>query len=729
MKKIILQIEGMTCSACSSGLEKYLSKQKGIKSANVNLILSLATIEYDNINKKDIEKHIKDAGFKSLGELKKIKEKETKKEDKIKLIILGLLIIFIMYINKSHMLNLPVVPLINHKNPIIISTISLILTLIHLFYGKDIIKSGVNNLIHKIPNMDTLIMLSVTVSFMYSVYGYINILIGNIEHLKYLYFESTCMIIYFIKLGKYIENISKDKTVSAIKELVQITPENAIIKIDNNEKIIDIDEIKEGDTLICKTGKKIAVDGIITKGQTHVDESFITGESKPVLKTINDKVIAGSILYDGYIEYTAQKIGKDTTISNLVKLVIESTNTKTKIQKLADKISGYFVPTIMLISAFSFIINLILGNSLSDAIIHLVTVLVVACPCALGLAVPLVVMISSGISASHGLFIKNSFVLEIAKNIDTICFDKTGTLTFGKPKIFKYLNYSNLNDKKLLNIVSNLEKHSSHPISTAFNVEEQLEVTNFKTINGMGLSGTINKKEYYLGNLKLLENLNLKNEHKSDYDLLIQNGCSIIFIVENKEVIGLIGVRDIIRTDVRMSIEKLKNKNIEVIMLTGDNETTSKIISKELGINKVIANVLPDEKVNYIKSLVNAGKKVMMVGDGINDAPSLVSATIGISINDGTDVAMDSSDVILMNNDINNIIDLIDISKSSYKIIKQNLFWAFFYNIIMIPVASGLLEPLGLTMSPMLGSIAMTFSSLTVVLNSLRLRRTKNGEN
>lgn len=725
MKKIVLKIGGMTCSACSSGLEKYLTKQVGVKSANVNLVLSIATIEYENINKKNLECYINEAGFESLGEFKGIEDIETNKIDKTKLISLGIFILFIMYVSMGHMIRLPHIPFINHDYPIILATIMLFSTLIFLWYGYDILKSGVKNLLHKMPNMDTLVMFSVLFSFIYSFYGYINIMLGVNEYLGSLYFESTCMVIYFIKLGRFIEDISKDKTKDAIKKLVTITPQNAILKVDGREKKVSIDEVKQEDLLICKSGDKIAVDGIVESGKTYVDESFITGESIPVLKSIGNNVIAGSISYDGYIEYRAKRIGKESTISEIVKLVVEATNTKSKIQKLADRISGYFVPIILIIAVLTFIVHMICGLPIEKAVIHMVTVLVVACPCALGLAVPLVVVVSNGLCAKKGLFLRNSEVLENAKNIDTIVFDKTGTLTFGKLNIFKVFNYSEYKENNLLNIVANLEKNSSHPISTAFKINKKLEVNDFKTINGIGIYGKVNKKEYYLGNDKILSKIKIKDTNKKDYDYLAKNGCSIIYIIENNVVIGLIGVRDIIRIDIKDIIHKFNKNNIEVVMLTGDNEVTAKIIANELGITKVIANVLPQEKAKHIKKLIDNDKKVIMVGDGINDAPALVSATIGISVNDGTDVAMDSADVILMNNDMRNILDLITISKCSYNVIKQNLFWAFFYNICMIPIAMGLFRNIGINMTPMFGSIAMIFSSLTVVLNSLRFGRVK----
>ena len=722
IKKIVLKIDGMTCSACSNGLEKYLKRQEGIVDVNVNLILAIATITYENIKIKDIENYIKEAGFKSLGEFKTLDDNTTFKKEKNLLVFYGLLLIILMYITMSHMIGLP-----NLDNyPPIYSLILILFSLVFLIYGFDIIKNGFKNLIHRIPNMDTLVTFSVVFSLIYSLYGVFKIFNGDLSYMHNLYFESACMVIYFIKLGRFIENISKDKTKDAIKSLVQITPKYAVIKKGEKEEKITIDEVNIDDILVCHPGEKIAVDGVLVRGKAHVDESFITGESKPVLKEKDSHVIAGSINYDGVIEYKAKKIGRDSTISEIVKMVVESTNSKTKIQRIADKVSGVFVPLIFIIAVITFLIHIVLGSGFSDSLNYFVTVLVVACPCALGLAVPLVIVISNGKCAKNGLFLKKAEVIENAKHIDTLVFDKTGTLTYGKLKIFKSFNYSDFSLEELLKIVSSLEANSTHPIATAFSKNNLLKVTDFKNIAGMGLSGKIKNKEYYIGNLRLLEKLKIKDTHNLDYEELISQGCSILYVVSNKEIIGLIGVKDTIRTNIKTLLKKLNNLGINVIMLTGDNKKTAELIADELGIKKVIADMLPNKKADFIKSLIKDNKKVLMVGDGINDAVALVNATIGVSISDGTDVAVDSSDVILMNNDLNNIVELLEISKESFKIIKQNLFWAFFYNLIMIPIASGLLVPLGIVMNPMIASLAMTLSSLTVVFNSLRLKGGKN---
>lgn len=729
MKKIVLRIGGMTCSACSSGLEKYLSRQEGVSSASVNLVLSLATIEYENLSKKDLERFVKEAGFQSLGEFKGVEDLESKKEDKTKYIVLGILILIMMYLGMGEMLGLPTIPFLNMDYPVLLSSVLLLITIVYLIFGFDILKSGFTNLIHRMPNMDTLVLFSVFFSLAYSLFGYVQIILGNLSYMHHLYFESAAMVLYFVKLGRYIESFSKDQTKSAIRKLVQITPSKAILKDGEKLTEVTIDEVSTGDTLVCRAGDKVAVDGTVTSGKTYVDESFITGESAPVLKTSGSKVIAGSICYDGYIEYSAEKIGKESTISEIVTMVVDATNTKSKVQKMADRISGYFVPIILAIAIVTFILSYLLGCSFSVSFTHFVTVLVVACPCALGLAVPLVVVVSNGLCAEKGLFLRNGEVLERAKTIDTIVLDKTGTLTQGKLRVYEFQNDSNLTDAEFLNVVANLESFSSHPIHTAFDVTKKLDVSHFEELSGMGILAKINDDEYYLGNHKILTRLKLKNRYQTKEDNYSKAGCSIIYVVQNKKLIGIIGVKDTVREESKEAIREFMRRGIDVVMLTGDHEGVANQIAKEVGIRHVISDVLPKEKASYIEKLKQDGNRVIMVGDGINDAPALVASSIGISINQGTDVAMDSADVILMNNNLSNIIDFIDISKQSYHIIWQNLFWAFFYNALMIPIAAGLLLPLGITMNPMVASIAMTISSLTVVMNSLRLRRWKNERN
>ena len=469
MKKVILKVEGMTCSACSNHVEKYLKKQKGVIEVSVNLVLGQALIHYeDDLDINTLGSYINDSGYK-YGGIYNEKEENKKDNSKIYLILLGLLIVLIMYISMSHMLHLPVIPFLSMMDYPINYALSLcILTIPYLVYGRDIILSGIKNLIHKSPNMDTLVSLGVIVSFIYSFVNMVKIILGNHMLVENLYFESVCMIILFIKLGRFIDKNSKEKTKEAIKELVKVTPESALLKTKEGEKEVTIDEVKVGDTLIVKPGMKVAVDGEIVKGESHFDESFITGESNPIKKSKGDSIVAGSINYDGVVEYKALKIGPKSTISEMVHLVLEASNSKMPISRVADKVSSYFVPIIILIALLTLVIYLILGTSLNDSLVHMVTVLVVACPCALGLATPLAIVVSIGSLAKKNILVKSSESLEIASHIDTIVFDKTGTLTYGKLRVSKVYNYSNYNDKELLNIISNIESNSTHPISLAF---------------------------------------------------------------------------------------------------------------------------------------------------------------------------------------------------------------------------------------------------------------------
>ncbi len=716
MKKIILGIEGMTCSACSSGLEKYLGKQEHVHEATINLVMGTANISYDEekITIDDLNRFIAEAGFHSTGEYDEFKEtKENSKNLKL-LIIFILLLIALMYVSMAKHLHLPMI----NMNHFYHSLLTLLLTIPFLFYGFDILKNGYKNSIHKTPNMDTLVSIGIISSFLYSL---VSIILKNYDN---LYFESTAGIITFLKLGRYIEQKSTSSTKEAIKKLVTITPDKALALIDGKEKEITIDEVTKKMTLVCKPGMKIAVDGIITKGETHTDETFITGESKPVKKNVGSNVIAGSINYDGYIEYKAEKIGRDSTISGIVKMVIEASNTKPKIARIADTICGYFVPTIIVIAFIALIVNIII-HDFNTAFNVFVTVLVVACPCALGLATPLAIVVAAGVATKNGILIKSSSTLENLESIDTVVFDKTGTLTYGKLGISEIFNYSSESDDNILKKVASLEQKSTHPIKEAFSSYKDLyEVTKFANLPGVGLKGIVNNKELYVGNNKLFNKLKITNKYTKDEETLANKGNSIIYVIEDNKVVALIGVSDLIRPEAKEIVKLLNNKNINVYMLSGDNEITANYIAKKLGIKKVIANVLPEEKNTHLKEL-KKDHKVMMVGDGINDAPAISTSDIGVSIGNGTDIAIDSADIILLNDNLLKINDLFTIAHKTIYNIKENLFWAFIYNLIMVLIAVGIIKVIKL--NPMLASIAMMLSSLTVVVNALRLKRIKLG--
>lgn len=732
MKKVLLKIDGMTCSACSSGLEKYLNKQDGIKQANVNLVMNNANIEYDEqkLTLEQVEKFIEKAGFASLGIDTFEKESKKKGTEKYKLIAITIISLVILYISMAHMVGLPAIPFLNMMHhPVNYAIALLVLTVIVIILGKDILKSGYKNLIHKTPNMDTLVMIGVLSSFIYSIYGTIQILKGNTQYVENLYYESAAIVIFFIEIGRYIENKNKDKTKEALKQLMTITPNNATILKDGQEVKVTLDEIKKGDIVICKPGEKIAVDGEVVQGTTHINESFITGESVPVKREVGSKVIAGSINYEGTIQYRAEKIGKESTVSEIVKLVAQATSTKAPIAKIADKISGYFVPTVLVIAIIIFGIWLIISKDFSVAINIFVSILVVACPCSLGLATPLAIVIASGNASRKGILVKSSETLENAHKVKTICFDKTGTLTKGTLTVSRMYNYSNKDEKELLKDIASLENKSEHPIARAIVNEAQednirlIDVKDFKAIPGFGIEGkTADEKHYLIGNKKLMLENNVELANSEDEQKLISDGNSILFVGLNKKLVALLGVSDVIKENVPQVITELKNKNIDVVMLTGDNEKTANVIANQIGITNVVANVTPKEKAETINKLKEKGL-VMMCGDGINDSVSLVTANIGVSVSSGTDIARDSAQVVIINDNLERINDLLDISSKTVRNIKQNLFWAFFYNVCMIPIAAGILQPLGITLNPMIAAFSMTISSLTVVLNALRLRR------
>ena len=731
MKKVLLKIDGMTCSACSSGLEKFLNKQDGIATASVNLIMNNASIEYDDskLTLEQVEKFVDKAGFTSLGIDNLEKEEKKKSNEKYRLIGISVISILILYISMSHMVGLPVILFLNMMtHPINYAIILLVLTIIVLWMGRDILKNGYKNLIHKTPNMDTLVMIGVMASFIYSVYGTIRICNGNAMYVESLYYESAAIVIFFIKIGKYVESKNKDKTKEALQQLMSITPNHATIIRNGKEETVTLDEIQKEDIVICKPGEKIAVDGEVVEGTTHINESFITGESVPVKREKGSKIIAGSINYEGTIKYKAEKIGKESTVSEIVRLVVEATNTKAPIAKVADTISGYFVPTIIVISMIAFIIWFLITKNVAIAINIFVSILVVACPCSLGLATPLAIVIASGNASKKGILVKTSEALENAHKVRTICFDKTGTLTKGELTISKICNYSSLPENEIIKLVASIENKSEHPIARAIVNEakslkiELEEIADFKAIPGYGISAKVNEKRYLIGNKKLMLENNIAILQEQDELDLVSEGNSILFVAENQNLIALIGVKDVLKDESIDIVKKLQKRNIKVVMLTGDNEKTANAIAKQIGVDKVIANVLPKQKAEEIKKLKQKGL-VMMCGDGINDSVSLVTADIGVSVSSGTDIAMDSSNVVLMNDNLEKIEDLLSISQKTIRNIKQNLFWAFFYNICMIPIACGVLEPLGIVMNPMIAAFAMTISSLTVILNALRLKQ------
>lgn len=733
MKKVTLKIGGMSCSACSNGLEKFLNKQDGIYEASVNLVMNNATIQYDEkvLNIEGLGLLVKKAGFESLGleNFKKEDNKRERKRKRIEIYILLVLCILMMYISMGHMIGLPILNIIDmNVNPKNYCLVLLVLSLPSLYLGKDILYNGYKNLVNLMPNMDTLVSIGILSSLLFSIYETILVILGN--ELSHVYFESSVMIVFFLKIGRYIDNLSKSKTTEAIQDLMLLTPSSAQVLKNGKIENVTIDEINKEDIVICKSGETIAVDGRIVNGETTINESFITGESVPKAKSVGDMVIAGSINCDGYIEYEAIKIGKESTVSEIVRMVVEATNTKAPISRIADIVSKYFVLGVLIIAILGFCGYLVFTKDFSKAINIFVTVLVVACPCALGLATPIAMVVSNGKSARNGILVKNNAILEGFHKINTLVFDKTGTLTEGSLKIQEEYYFNNVDRIKALQMMGSVEKGSIHPIAKAIErkIQEEninlLEISEFMNISGKGVKANIDKKEILVGNEKLLDEFGVvpSKEEKEVIAKVKENGNTLLLLAEDKKIIAVLGAKDKVKESSKPIIEKLKKRNIEVIMLTGDSSASATSIAKELKIDRVISDVLPKEKASLIKKLQDEGKLVAMVGDGINDAPSLALSDIGISISCATDIAINSADVVLMEDDLEKINTLYDISKKTIKIVKENLFWAFLYNICLIPIALGAFSFLGLTINPMIASFAMMFSSLSVILNALRLR-------
>lgn len=728
MKKTVLRISGMSCSACSGGLEKYLNKQKGVNAASVNLVMASAAVEYDEqlIGVPDIERFIAEAGFESVGEYSKTQDKSEKNQKSV-FIVFTVLAVLVMYVSMGHMIGIPLPPFLDlHDHPVVFCIVSLALCIPFLVYGWDIISSGVKNVLHKTPNMDTLVTLGVVSALVYSVASTVFVIKGNNGYIHELYYETVAIVIYFVKLGRFIDKSSKSKTRKAISSLVQITPSFAYIKKGDGVSEIPIDEIKVGDILICRPGDKIAVDGKIISGESHVDESFVTGESKPALKKEGDNVLAGALNTSGYIEYVAQRVGKDSTVSEIVRLVVEASSTKAPIAKIADTVCLFFVPAVCIVALLSFTIQIGVGLGISSAVSSLITVLVVACPCALGLATPLAVVISEGSLAQDGILVKKSEILENASKINTVVFDKTGTLTYGTMKISqKFIYTDKILENELLSRVAAIEKKSSHPIAKAFSeFENNLHtVTDFEVIEGFGLHANVNGAEYFLVNGAYIDKLGIQNSHKNDEFALASDGNSIVYALSDGEILALFGIRDIVRKGIKEQIQTLKDMKIRCVMLTGDNEKTATKIARDIGIDDVIADVMPKQKADIIKSLKENGAFCAMAGDGINDSVALSCADIGISMHGATDIAMDCSDVIMTHFSPDGIAKLINTGKRTLKVIKQNLFFAFIYNSLMIPIAAGALIAVNIKINPMIASLAMVLSSLCVSLNSLRLSK------
>lgn len=738
--KKTLSIQGMTCAACARTVEKVTGKLEGVTEANVNLATEKLSVSFDTskVSVLDIEEAIEKAGYKASEDVISVDEDREAKEKNItslwrRFVISAVFAVPLLVIAMGPMIlqgfgmMLPeaIDPMMHQKA---YSIIELLLVLPIMFEGRKFFKVGFKTLIKRSPNMDSLVAIGASAAFLYSLFGVYEIFAANKS--AQLYFESAGVILTLITLGKYMEAVSKGKTSEAIKKLMGLAPKTAKVIRQDKEVEIPIDEVKVGDIIVVRPGEKLPVDGRVVEGNTSVDESMLTGESIPVEKNVGADIIGASINKNGSIKYEATKVGKDTALSQIIKLVEEAQGSKAPIAKLADIISGYFVPVVIILAIVSAAAWYLSGKDITFTITIFISVLVIACPCALGLATPTAIMVGTGKGAEYGVLIKNGTALENTHKIETVVFDKTGTITEGKPKVTDIVTAEGINNSYLLQIAASAEKNSEHPLGEAIvkKAEEEniefLQVKDFKAIPGMGIEAVIDGKKVLLGNKKLMDERNMGLEAlKEVSDKLAAEGKTPMYEAIDDKIAGIVVVSDTVKENSKKAIEKLHNMGIEVAMITGDNRRTAEAIAKQVGIDRVLAEVLPEDKASEVKKLQDEGRKVAMVGDGINDAPALAQADIGMAIGSGTDVAIESADIVLMRSDLMDVGTAIDLSKKTIKNIKENLFWAFGYNTLGIPVAMGILYLFhGPLLNPMIAALAMSFSSVSVLTNALRLK-------
>lgn len=734
-EEVDLLIEGMTCASCVSAVERAINKSSGIVDASVNLTTNKAKIIYDKsqTNLTNLVDLISKAGYNA----KLIEENLPKHTQSntllLKLIISLIFAIPLFYISMGHMLNWPLPKfLLPDQNPIIFSLTQLALVIPIVISGYKFYTIGFKRLFKLDPNMDSLIAIGTSAAIIYGLYATVQILKGNNDYAHNLYFESAGVIIALIMLGKYFEELSKGKTSEAIKKLMNLTPKKATVIRNGEELLISVEEVVVGDIVIVKPGERIPVDGIIIEGYTSIDESMLTGESLPVEKQIGDNVVGASLNKNGYLKFKATKVGKETTIARIIKLVEDAQSSKAPIAKMADIIAGYFVPVVIVIAIFSATIWYLVTKDLTFSLTILISVLVIACPCALGLATPTAIMVGTGKGAENGILIKSGEALEITHKVDSVILDKTGTITKGKPNVTDIITTYEADSHELLMYAASAEVGSEHPLAEAiitYAKENNLNLyapTFFEAIIGHGIKAIVNDKEVLLGNEKLLRDYHIANPLLNEANSLADEGKTPMFVVIEKELKGIIAVADVPKSTSKIAIKILKEMGLEVVMLTGDNQKTAKAIARQMGIDRVFAEVLPQDKAEIVRGLQNEGLIVAMVGDGINDAPALAAANVGIAIGSGTDIAIESADIVLMKDDLRDVAVAIDLSRKTIINIKENLFWAFLYNSLGIPIAAGLLYAFGgPLLSPMIAGGAMAFSSVSVVLNALRLKRYK----
>ena len=747
--KLKFNVEGMTCASCQAHVSKAVEQLEGTSKVNVNLLKNTLDVEVDEAkcDASKIEDAVQKAGYKAyIPNANKKTDKLIEKNHDLAYLIFSLVdLLVIMYFSMGHMMwGWPVPKVFNmHTNPMGFSLVQFILVLPIIFLYRKYFINGFKKLIKLSPNMDTLIAIGATFSIAYGIYCLFMISMGYTEYHMYLYFEAAGMILTLVSLGKYLEKLSKRKTTTAIEKLMDLSPKEAVVLKDNIETKVKIEEVKLGDIVVVKKGDSVPVDGKIIEGNASIDQSNITGESIPVYKTANDDVYSSTIVTAGYIKVKATKVGEDTSIANIIKLVDEASNSKAPISKLADKISGVFVPVILAIALVTFIINLIVSKDFQIALNFAITVIVIACPCALGLATPVAIMVGTGKGAENGLLIKNAEILEKAHHIKTVVLDKTGTITEGKPRVTDFESFES--DSDLLSVIYSLENMSEHPLALSMieyakeNNANLLEVKEFKTTDGRGIEGIVNNSKYFIGNYKSVEELKLNTKELEDkVNNLSYQGKTPLLIIKDNKVVGLIAVKDEVKESSKQAISELRNKVIKVIMLTGDNRKTAEAIAKEVNVDEVISDVHPEDKQKVINSLKTNDKNLIaMVGDGVNDAPALTSADLGIAIGGGSDIAIESADIVLLRNDLLDVLNVISLSKRVINTIKLSLFWAFFYNFVCVILSTGFLYYLTdkkFMMTPMIASVAMSISSVSVVLTSLtinffKVKKAKNSNN
>ncbi|WP_151951513.1 heavy metal translocating P-type ATPase [Aliarcobacter butzleri] len=751
MKSQKFDIKGMTCSACSTAVDRNVKKLEGINEVNVNLLNNSMIVKYDEniLNNETIIKKVQDAGYEAflIENGKKTQKNSTEdnlgkietNELKNRLIISFIFAIPLFYISMGHMLNWYLPHLFHgYSNAITFAFTQFLLALPIVFINIKYYKVGFKTLYKGSPNMDSLIAIGTSAAMIYGVFSIYKIGygLGNndidmvIQYSHDLYFESAAIVLTLITLGKFLEARAKENTSEAINKLINLTPKTALVLRNNQEIEIPVDELVLKDIVIVKPGNIVPTDGVIIFGNSSIDESMLTGESLPVFKKVGDKIIGASINKSGSFKFEVTKLGEDTVLSQIIKLIEEASSSKAPISKLADRISAIFVPTVIVISILATVTWLFLGYSFEFALSIGIAILVISCPCALGLATPTAIMVGTGKGAQNGILIKSAESLEIAHTINTVVIDKTGTITEGKTQVTDIFTNEKITQDKLLQLCATIEKNSEHPLADAILKKTQekeielLNATDFEALNGLGIKAKVEDRVFYIGNKKLLDSKNISLDlfyEKSEK--LANEAKTPIFIADESEVLGLIAISDVVKPTSKDAILEFEKMGLEVIMLTGDNYKTANAIAKQININNVIAEVLPQDKEKEIQKLQSLGKKVAMIGDGINDAPALVRADVGIAIGAGTDIAIESANIVLVKSDLLDAVKAIQLSNAVIKNIKQNLFWAFFYNIIGIPLAAGVFYTiLGWKLSPMFAGAAMSLSSVTVVLNALRLK-------